>query len=198
MQTVDSKVSAEKGTGARRGPFSALLAGLLGCVVLVYGSVAAQSAAAGKLECKVSENGGPASGTVVLLRGDKEAYRGNCSKVASVPAGSFTAVIGLDGVLDGPERRVPVVVKAGETASVAADFATGTIEVRIQSKGRQAAGMAVISLQGRQIGTLGSGVSAHLSAGTYQVVARYRTQKKEFGSVTIEARKKEVLEASFE
>jgi hypothetical protein len=111
---------------------------------------------------------------------------------------SYTAVIGLDGVLDGPERRMEVSVKSGEVASVAADFATGIIEVQIESKGRQAAGMAVISLDGRQIGTLGSGVSAHLSAGTYQVVARYRTQQKQFGSVSIEAGKKEVLRASFE
>ena len=198
MPAVDAKARIESGRGARKQLFSTAFAGLLGWVALSAGSVAAQPAAMGKLECKVSENRGPASGTVTLLREGKEAYRGNCNKVAPVPAGTFTAVIGLDGVLDGPERRVPVVIKAGETASVAADFATGTIEVRIQSKGRQAAGMAVIRLDGRQIGTLGSGVPAHLSAGTYQVVARYRTQKQEFGSVTIEAGKKEILEASFE
>jgi hypothetical protein len=178
--------------------FSAIVAVLLGCFLL-SGPAASQPASTGKLECKVSENGGPASGTVALVgEGGKEAYRGNCNQAASVPAGSYTAVIGLDGVLDGPERRVEVTVKAGQTSAVSADFATGIIEVQIESKGRQAAGMAVISLGGKQIGTLGSGVSAHLSAGTYQVVARYRTQKKEFGKVTIEAGKKEVLKASFE
>ena len=198
MIAVHTKASDKQATGARERRLLTAFAALLGCAALVYGSAVAQSAAKGKLECKVTENGGPASGTVALLQEGEEVYRGNCNQLASVPTGSFTAVVGLDGVLDGPERRVPVVVKAGETATVAADFATGTIEVRIQSKGRRAAGMAVISLEGRQIGTLGSGVSAHLSAGTYQVVARYRTQKKQFGSITIEAGKKELLEASFE
>jgi hypothetical protein len=197
VEAVHLTASVGSGDSARKGLFLPFLAALLGCV-LASGSAASQPAATGQLECKVTENGGPASGTVTLLREGQEAYRGNCNQAAAVPPGSYTAVIGLDGVLDGPEKRSEVSVKAGGKVSVAADFATGIIEVQIESKGRQAAGMAVISRDGRQIGTLGSGVSAHLSAGTYQVVARYRTQKKAFGSVSVQAGKKEVLKASFE
>ena len=45
--------------------------------------------------------------------------------------------------------------------------------------------MAVIRKDGKQIGTLGSGVAAHLSAGSYEVVARYRSQEKRFDDVQI-------------
>jgi len=59
-----------------------------------------------------------------------------------------------------------------------ADFPTATLEVRIASSGRRAAGMAVIKRNGQQLGTLGSGVAAHLSTGTYRILVRYRTQEK--------------------
>ena len=58
--------------------------------------------------------------------------------------------------------------------------------------------MAIIRKDGKQVGTLGSGVAAHLSAGSYQVVARYRTQQKVFDAVAIEQGKPTVLEAAFE
>jgi peroxiredoxin len=151
VEAVHLTASVGSGDSARKGLFLPFLAALLGCV-LASGSAASQPAATGQLECKVTENGGPASGTVTLLREGQEAYRGNCNQAAAVPPGSYTAVIGLDGVLDGPEKRSEVSVKAGGKVSVAADFATGIIEVQIESKGRQAAGMAVISRDGRQIG----------------------------------------------
>jgi hypothetical protein len=58
--------------------------------------------------------------------------------------------------------------------------------------------MAVIRKDGKQIGTLGSGVAAHLSAGHYQIVARYRSQQKEFADVAITAGQRTTLDAAFE
>ena len=46
--------------------------------------------------------------------------------------------------------------------------------------------------------TLGSGVPAHLSVGTYEVVARYRTQQKAFPDVAIKKGERTVLDAAFE
>lgn len=159
---------------------------------------AAQAADDGKVVCEVKENGKPATGTISLRKGETEIASGPCGKPLSAAAGQYTAVLGLDGALDGPEQQKPVTVAAGQSASVSADFATGTLEVRIRSQGRDTAGMAIIRKDGKQVGTLGSGVAAHLSAGSYQVVARYRTQQKVFETVAIEQGKPTVLEAAFE
>lgn len=160
-------------------------------------SVVAQASGAGKVTCKVLENGEAASGTVSLRKGDAEVAQGGCSQPLTAPAGSYTAVISLDGALDAPEKSQPVTVQLGATVEIKADFSTGILQVFIDSDGKQAAGMAVIRRDGRQVGTLGSGVAAHLSAGTYEVVARYRTEKKGFENVKIERGKRLVLNASF-
>jgi hypothetical protein len=162
------------------------------------GPATVRAAADGKVACEVKENGKAASGTLSLMQGDKEVASGPCGKPVAIAAGDYDAVLSLDGALDGPQQKKPVKVEAGKTASVAADFATGMLEVRIRSQGRDTAGMAIIRKDGKQVGTLGSGVAAHLSTGSYQVVAKYRTQQKVFESVAIEQGKINVLEASFE
>jgi hypothetical protein len=160
-------------------------------------SVAAQAPGSGRVTCKVLENGEAASGTVSLRKGGAEVVQGGCSQPLTAPAGIYTAVISLDGALDAPEQNQPVTIQAGAVAEIFADFSTGILQVFIDSDGKQAAGMAVIRRDGRQVGTLGSGVAAHLSAGKYEVVARYRTEKKSFDNVTIERGKRLVLNASF-
>lgn len=173
-----------------------LVVAALSCLALAPATVAAQGK--GTLQCEIQENGESASGTVVVLAGETEVARGSCGRDLAVPAGSYTAVLALDGALDGPEQRKSLTVSAGKTASLTADFATGTLEVRIQREGRRAAGMAIIRRDGKQIGTLGSGVSAHLSAGTYEVVVRYRKQEKRFESVAITRGQRVSLDAAFE
>jgi hypothetical protein len=166
--------------------------------LLLLAAVPALAADQASVSCEILENGKPASGTIVVLNGAAEVARGSCGKALPLPAGEYTAVLGLDGALDGPEQRRPLSVQASKPAKVSADFATGLLEVRIRSQGRDTAGMAVIRKDGRQIGTLGSGVAAHLSAGTYQVVARYRAQQKPYDDVQIKAGERTVLDASFE
>jgi hypothetical protein len=58
--------------------------------------------------------------------------------------------------------------------------------------------MALIRKDGRQIGTLGSGVTAHLSAGSYEVVARYRSQERRYDKVAVAAGQHAVVDAAFE
>jgi len=152
----------------------------------------------GTLKCEITENGESATGTVVVLQGENEVARGTCGKPVKVGAGEYSAILNLDGALDGPSQRKPVSVTAGKVAELSADFPTGLIEVRIEREGRRAAGMAVIRRDGKQIGTLGSGVAAHLSTGTYEVVARYRTQEKRFESVAVARGQRVVLDATFE
>lgn len=151
-----------------------------------------------KLSCEITENGGAASGAIVVLDGTMQIASGSCGKPLAVPAGEHVAVLTLDGALDAPEQRQPFKLEADKTAKLSADFATGRLEVRITSRGHDTAGMAVIRKDGRQIGTLGSGVEAHLSVGSYEVIARYRSQEKRFAQVSIEKNKASVLDASFE
>jgi hypothetical protein len=151
---------------------------------LVNGQAGAQSATA-HLLCEVTENG-------------KEIAAGTCGKELNVPAGSYTAIVQLDGALDGPSQQRALNVSGGSKNALKVDFGTGLLEIRITSQGKRAAGMAIIKKDGRQIGTLGSGVSAHLSAGSYQVVARYRTQEKSLGEVVISAGQHVALDASFD
>lgn len=177
-------------------PQSRLVPGLTLLALLLPGP--ARAGSDGKAICEVTENGKPASGTIVVLHDGTELARGSCGKAFSVAAGEHVAVLTLDGALDAPERRLPLPVQADKTAKLGADFATGLLEVHITSQGRDTAGVAVIRKDGRQIGTLGSGVSAHLSAGSYEVIARYRTQERRFDKVAIAAAQRAVLDAAFE
>lgn len=153
----------------------------------------------GRVKCEILENAKPASGTLALEQGGKIVVQGACGDAAlSAPAGSYTAILSLDGALDAPQQRRPAQVEAGKTGEIKADFATATLKVVIESEGRRAAGMAIIRRAGKQIGTLGSGVSAHLSAGSYEITARYHAQQRDFGAITLAAGEDKVLEARFE
>jgi hypothetical protein len=159
---------------------------------------AAQDGKEGKVLCDVTENGQAATGTLTVLSGETEVASGPCGKPLAVAAGEYTAMVELDGALDGPKQRQPLSIQAGKLAALKAEFSTGLLEVRIKSQGRDTAGMAIIRKDGAQIGTLGSGVAAHLSAGRYEVVARYRSQQKAFAEVIITAAQRTVLDAAFE
>jgi hypothetical protein len=152
----------------------------------------------GTVVCDLKENGDSASGVVSVQRDGAEVASGTCGKDLNVPAGEYTAVLHLDGALDSPTQTQSLTVKKGQKSALKADFATGMLEVRIASQGKRAAGMAIIKREGQQLGTLGSGVAAHLSTGKYEVVARYRSQEKAWADVQIEAGKHVTLEASFE
>lgn len=169
---------------------------VLSCAAL--SAVAGAQTGKGRVICEITENGESASGTISLQKNGQEVASATCGKEAVVEAGSYSAVIRLDGALDGPSQTKSVTISSNGKESVKADFATGTLEVRIAAQGRRAAGMAVIKKNGVQIGTLGSGVAAHLSAGTYQVIARYRAFEKSLGDVTVTAGQKLALDAAFE
>jgi hypothetical protein len=175
---------------------SCVLGALLALNGLAPGLEAQQ--ARGRVTCEITENGESASGTASFQRDGSEVAAGTCGKELSVPSGDYSVVLQLDGALDGPAQRQSLTVQANGKHTLKADFATGTLEVRIVSQGKRAAGMAIIKRDGQQIGTLGSGVAAHLSAGSYRVVARYRAQEKDLGDVAIGAGQRVTLDAAFD
>ena len=151
----------------------------------------------GRILCQITENGGSASGTVTVRSGGRTVESGSCGDTLGVPAGSYDVVVQLDGALDRPEQRRRVTVTAGATERVTADFSTAILEVRVTADGRRAAGMAIITRNGQRVGTLGSGVSGHLSAGTYDIVVRYRTEERRFDGVTLARGQRRALSAAF-
>src|SRR6185312_2163245 len=156
-------------------PRSTLAYYLHAAVLLVSAPVLAEPT--GRVVCNITENGQAASGVISIQKDGKEVATTSCGRELAVPTGSYVAALRLDGAFDGPEQRQNIEVKAGALQKLSGDFATGVLEVRIASGGRRAAGMAVIKRNGQQLGTLGSGVAAHVSAGKYRILVRYRNQE---------------------
>ena len=141
------------------------------------GGAQAQS---GEIRCSVTENAAPARGTVSVTQNGKEVGAGSCGATLSVPAGKCKVTVRLDGTVDNPSQVVDVEVRPGQTAPVTVDFKTGVLEVRIESKAQSGTGLVTVNRGTERIGTLGSGVAARLSAGTYQVVVRLGDQERRY------------------
>jgi hypothetical protein len=151
----------------------------------------------GQVTCQVLDNGSPASGTMSVQAGGREVAEGSCGVPLRLPQGRYRVDVQLDGALDNPTKSQAVRVLAGKAAHVEAGFATGTLRVVVNAAGRRAAAMALIYRDGRRIGTLGSGVTAHLSAGRYAVVVRHRTDERRFDDVHVAQGRTRTLDVSF-
>lgn len=158
----------------------------------------ANAQARGHVGCRITENGATASGTITVRRGGEEVASGTCGTAVTVPAGDYDVVLGLDGAIDRPEQTQHVTVRAGGTSEVTADFRTAILEVTVQSAdGHRAAALATISRNGQRVGTLGSGVEGHLSAGTYDVVVRHLSAQQHFDGVTLSPGERRQLNVTF-
>ncbi len=134
----------------------------------------------GQIQCTISENGTASRGTIAVEQKGRQVASGSCARPVSVPAGPSKVTIRLDKALDSPAKSVEVNVVAGKTAQVSVDFETAILEVRIETKGASGTALVAVEKGGKRIGTLGSGVPAKLSAGTYQVIARWGGQEKRY------------------
>lgn len=150
----------------------------------------------GQLRCIAEDNGVPSSGSLEVFQSGRLVARGTCAFPLSLPAGSYVAAITLDTALDRPTRSVPVVVGEGAEALARASFSTALLEVRFTDGASPAYGIADVRRNGVTLGTLGSNVVARVSAGTYDVVARYRTQERSF-TVTLGVGERRALRAAF-
>src|SRR5262245_37429721 len=92
--------------------------------LLVWGSFEGTSdaqAGGAKLICEITENGEAASGTVSVQRDGKEIVSGTCGKELSLPAGSYSAVVKLDGALDGPSQTKSLSVESSSKSVLKVD-----------------------------------------------------------------------------
>jgi hypothetical protein len=164
--------------------------------VALFSVAGAAEAQTGKIRCSVTENGAPARGTIAVEQGGRKVGAGSCGAVLSVPAGKCKVTVRLDGALDNPSKTVDIQVVAGKTAPVAVDFQTGVLEVRVETKGQRGTAMVTVNRGSKRIGTLGSGVAAHLSAGSYQIVVRLGGQEQRY-TVDLRPGQRRLVRAQF-
>ena len=162
----------------------------------VLGSSSAVEAQEGQIRCAITENGSPGRGTVLIEKDGKKVASGSCARAFAVSPGTHRVTLRLDGALDNPARTVEVEVTEGKTASATADFQTATLEVRVEAKGQRGTSLVAVEQNGRRLGTLGSGVSAKLSAGTYEVVVRLGGQEKRY-AVDLRPGQRRLVRAQF-
>lgn len=171
-------------------------AALIGPLMLIAISASQAEAQTGEVRCTVTENGAAAKGSVVVEQDGRRVGSSSCGAALSVPAGPATATVRLDGALDNPSQTKSIQVVAGKTTPVAVDFATGALEVRIEAKSGRGTGLVTVNRGSKRIGTLGSGVAARLSAGTYEVVVRLGGQERRY-SVDLRAGQHRTVRAQF-
>ena len=163
--------------------------------VLAFCMTASAQAQSG-IQCQISENGNSATGTVVITRGAQRMATGSCGSPVSVRPGVYQVRVHLDGVLDRPIVQKRVHVLGGQISIVPANFVTGILEVRILSQGKRGVGSLVVRQGAKRLGTLGSGVAAHISAGTYTIDVEYRGRRKAY-RVTIAPGQHQKIHAKF-
>jgi len=121
---------------------------------------------------------------------------GSCGAALSVPVGKCKVTVRLDGTLDNPSKSVNVTVRAEKASPVSVDFQTGVLEVRIETKSQRGTGIVTVNRGSKRIGTLGSGVAAHLSAGSYEVVVRLGGEERRY-SVDLRPGQRRLVRAQF-
>ncbi|MBW1904257.1 MAG: hypothetical protein JRD92_03990 [Deltaproteobacteria bacterium] len=150
----------------------------------------------GQIRCSITENGGPGRGTIVVEQDGREVGGGSCGAALSVPVGKCKVTVRLDGTLNNPSKRVTVQVSAGKSTPVSVDFQTGVLEVRIETKRQSGTGIVTVNRGSERIGTLGSGVAARLSTGSYEVVVRLGGEERRY-AVDLRPGQRRLIRAQF-
>ncbi len=190
------RILIQTGRGAPGARRVTSTAALTAAVLTFFGSGTAQ-AQSGEIRCSVTENASPARGTIVIAQNGREVGGGSCGGAAiSAPVGKCKVTVRLDGTLDNPSKSVDIQVIAGKVTPVAVDFQTGTLEVRIEAKGQRGTGLVTVNRGSQRIGTLGSGVAARLSAGSYEVVVRLGGEERRY-PIDLRAGQRRMVRAQF-
>jgi hypothetical protein len=162
----------------------------------VFCGAGVAEAQTGQIRCSVTENGGQGRGTIVVEQNGREVGGGSCGAALSVPVGKCNVTVRLDGTLDNPSKSLTVQVAAGKSTPVSVDFQTGVLEVRIETKGQRGTGIVTVNRGSQRIGTVGSGVAARLSAGSYEVVVRLAGKERRY-AVDLRPGQRRLVRAQF-
>lgn len=167
-------------------------------VFLLGGWTLASEAAAQQatVQCEVTANGAWAKGSMALSQGEKKVASKACGTDIRVAPGEYEAVLQLKGALDRPSETQTITVTADETKVVKADFATGTLTVRLKKKGKGAA-KVVVKRGGKTVGTTISTKAIQLSTGTYDITVKFRGEEVRFEDIELRAGERQTLNAQF-
>lgn len=163
---------------------------------MLLSSAAVAMAQTGQIACTITDNGSPGRGTIVVEQDGRKVAAGSCSAPLSVPPGKYDATVRLEGVIDNPAKTVRVTVIEGKAAPVVVGFETASVEVRIEAKGQRGTAMVAVNRGGKRIGTLGAGVAARLSAGSYEIVVRLGGQERRY-AVDLRPGQRRLVRAQF-
>ncbi|MBX3270289.1 MAG: hypothetical protein KF729_08505 [Sandaracinaceae bacterium] len=153
-------------------------------------------AAPGLVACAVTENGAGAPAFVEVRSSGRVIASGACGARIEVPAGDYHAMVTLESVLDRPQRTVAVRVPANGTGVVRVDFPVAIVEVRFTKDREPAFGQAILMVGGREVGSIGNGVPARVSAGRVTMIARYRTEVRTY-ELDLSAGQRRMITAAF-
>lgn len=145
-----------------------------------------------KVGCEARENGGRASASFRVLRGDAQIASGSCGKELALPEGAYELLIQLDGAL-AAEQRHRVQVKAGESARPTAQFETGVLLVEITREGRRSVGLVKLLTAEREIATVSAGVESRIAIGVYSITIESRGETRRIDGVAITRGERRVL-----
>ena len=150
------------------------------------------------LDCLVHENGAYAPGSIDVRALGASVASGSCGTALTIDPGTYDVTIRLDEVLDRPSKTMRIVLSSGEDRDLVADFETAILEVRLVVADEPVSGLVEVLRTGQLVGTLGSSVPWRVSAGTYDVVAHYRTDVVRFDNVELAPAQRRALLAAFE
>ena len=163
----------------------------------------------GRIAVSIKQNEAVASGSFEVHRlanpssgaAGETVASGRSGNPVQVAPGKYDVVVRLDGAIDRPERWLRgVQVLSGRTVSLEQAFQTSILEVRVTARGRRAAATIYVRRAGEssEVATLGAGVRAVISSGTYDIVVRHRREERTFPSTALIPGRARTLTATFQ
>jgi len=155
---------------------------------------------AGSLRCSATRNGVESRATVELIQNGRTIASAACGlgalPLSAIP-GAYVARISLADTFDGTHRDVPVQVVAGQVRGLTVEVPTALLEVRAEVAGRLVFGRAIVRRSGNVVGSLGSGVVATLTPGSYDIEVVQGSQRRLLQGIRLAPGQRRALRVAF-
>ena len=138
--------------------------------------------------------------TVELIQNGRTIASAACGlgalPLSAIP-GAYVARISLADTFDGTHRDVPVQVVAGQVRGLTVEVPTALLEVRAEVAGRLVFGRAIVRRSGNVVGSLGSGVVATLTPGSYDIEVVQGSQRRLLQGIRLAPGQRRALRVAF-
>ncbi len=136
-------------------------------------------------DCKITENGAVAMGSLILVKQDGTRISHTCKPGLVVQTGQYQATLSIDGVLDAPTIVQAIKIGTGGQNEIHGNFITGMLEVRTSIQTQPCAGKIRILKNKNLVATVGSAVRNKMSAANYRVEVSCRDKAKTIEDVQV-------------